>query len=147
MGTRVLSPLAAVVWAAFFNFAALFTGGVAVAKAVGGGMIEQSIVDPHVILGGAARRDHLEPDHVVLRHPVQLVARTHRRIRRLGDGEERDWRRSRGARSGSRRSSFIVISPMLGFFAGFVLMVVCYWLFKGMSAKSRVIASSGRRSC
>ena len=52
VGTRVLNPLAAVVWAATFNFAALFTGGVAVAKAVGGGMIEQNIVDPHVILGG-----------------------------------------------------------------------------------------------
>ena len=52
VGTRVLSPLAAVFWAATFNFAALFTGSVAVAKAVGGGMIEQSIVDPHVILGG-----------------------------------------------------------------------------------------------
>ena len=51
VGTRVLSPLAAVVWAAFFNFAALFTGNLAVAKAVGGGMIEQSIVDPNVILG------------------------------------------------------------------------------------------------
>ena len=35
VGTRVLSPLAAVVWAAIFNFTALFTGGVAVAKAVG----------------------------------------------------------------------------------------------------------------
>src|SRR5260221_11668387 len=51
VGTRVLSPLAAVVWAAFFNFAALFTGGVAVAKAVGAGMIDPSIVDPNVILG------------------------------------------------------------------------------------------------
>src|SRR3982751_7064057 len=51
VGTRVLSPLAAVMWAAFFNFAALFTGGVAVAKAVGGGMIEQSIVDANVIFG------------------------------------------------------------------------------------------------
>src|SRR3982751_4043318 len=51
VGTRVLSPLAAVVWAAFFNFAALFTGGVAVAKTVGGGMIQQSIVDPNVIFG------------------------------------------------------------------------------------------------
>src|SRR6478752_10514497 len=49
VGTRVLSPLAAVIWAAFFNFAALFTGGVAVAKAVGGGMVEQSIVDANVI--------------------------------------------------------------------------------------------------
>ena len=64
VGTRVLSPLAAVFWAATFNFAALFTGGVAVAKAVGGGMIEQSIVAPHVILGGllGGRLTLLTPD-------------------------------------------------------------------------------------
>jgi PiT family inorganic phosphate transporter len=51
VGTRVLNPLAAVVWAATFNFAAALTGTLAVAKAVGGGMIEQSIVTPSVILG------------------------------------------------------------------------------------------------
>ena len=52
VGTRVLSPLAAVVWAATFNFAALFVVGTAVAKAVGGGFIDVKIVDPYVILGG-----------------------------------------------------------------------------------------------
>jgi inorganic phosphate transporter, PiT family len=52
VGTRVLSPLAAVIWAAFFNFAALFVAGTAVAKAFGGGFIDMSIVDPSVILGG-----------------------------------------------------------------------------------------------
>ncbi len=51
VGTRVLSPLAAVIWAAFFNFAALFVAGTAVAKAFGGGFIDMSIVDPSVILG------------------------------------------------------------------------------------------------
>ncbi len=52
VGTRVLSPLAAVVWAAFFNFAAAFIVGTAVAKTVGKGMIDVSIVTPNVILGG-----------------------------------------------------------------------------------------------
>ncbi len=52
VGTRVLSPLAAVVWAACFNFAALFVVGTSVAKAVGGGFIDVKIVDPQVILGG-----------------------------------------------------------------------------------------------
>lgn len=52
VGTRVLSPVAAVVWAATFNFAALFVVGTSVAKAVGGGFIDVNIVDPHVILGG-----------------------------------------------------------------------------------------------
>ncbi len=52
VGTRVMSPLAAVVWAASFNFLALFWVGTAVAKAVGGGFIDVAIVDPLVILGG-----------------------------------------------------------------------------------------------
>jgi PiT family inorganic phosphate transporter len=52
VGTRVLSPLAAVIWAASFNFAALFVVGTAVAKAVGGGFIDVNIVDALVILGG-----------------------------------------------------------------------------------------------
>src|SRR3954462_5084968 len=52
VGTRVLSPLAAVLWAAVFNFAAAFTGSLAVAKAIGGDMIVQSIVNPNVILAG-----------------------------------------------------------------------------------------------
>jgi PiT family inorganic phosphate transporter len=52
VGTRVLSPLAAVIWAAFFNFLAAFTVGTAVAKAVGSGMIDVKIVTPNVILGG-----------------------------------------------------------------------------------------------
>src|SRR5512134_649839 len=52
VGTRVLSPIAAVVWAAFFNFMALFTVGTAVAKTVGAGMIDVDLVTPNVILGG-----------------------------------------------------------------------------------------------
>src|SRR6476469_9927690 len=50
VGTRVLNPFAAVVWAAFFNFSAAFVVGTAVAKTVQSGMIDQAIVDPTVIL-------------------------------------------------------------------------------------------------
>ena len=52
VSTRVLSPLAAVVWAAFFNFIAAFGFGTAVAKTIGSGLIDISVVDPFVILGG-----------------------------------------------------------------------------------------------
>ena len=52
VSTRVLSPGVAVLWAAFFNFAAAFTVGTAVAKTVGKGLINPSVVDPHVVLGG-----------------------------------------------------------------------------------------------
>ncbi|OLD94518.1 MAG: anion permease [Gemmatimonadetes bacterium] len=52
VSTRVLSPATAVVWAAFFNFVAAFGLGTAVAKTLGKGLIDLSIVDPTVILGG-----------------------------------------------------------------------------------------------
>ncbi|MBI2409201.1 MAG: inorganic phosphate transporter [Gemmatimonadetes bacterium] len=52
VGTRVLSPFAAVVWAATFNFAAAFFGSTAVAKAVSNGFVVQSFVDPWVICAG-----------------------------------------------------------------------------------------------
>ena len=52
VSTRVLSPLVAVVWAAFFNFVAAFTFGTAVAKTMGKGLIDVSIVDSDVVLGG-----------------------------------------------------------------------------------------------
>jgi PiT family inorganic phosphate transporter len=50
VGTRVLSPGVAVVWAAFFNFAAAFTVGTAVARTIGGGLVDPAVVDPSVIL-------------------------------------------------------------------------------------------------
>jgi PiT family inorganic phosphate transporter len=50
VGTRVLSPVAAVVWAAFFNFSALFVGTQAVAKAVATGFVDVSIVTPNLML-------------------------------------------------------------------------------------------------
>ena len=50
VSTRVLSPGVAVVWAAVFNFAAAFVVGTAVAKTIGKGLIEPSIVDPNLIL-------------------------------------------------------------------------------------------------
>ena len=52
VSTRVLTPLQAVVWAAFFNFVAAFGFGVSVATTVGKGVVEPSVVDAWVILAG-----------------------------------------------------------------------------------------------
>lgn len=49
VSTRVLSPRFAVVWAAFFNFVAIFIVGTAVAKTIGKGMIDINIVTPTVV--------------------------------------------------------------------------------------------------
>jgi len=52
VSTRVLTPLQAVVWAAFFNFVAAFGFGVEVAKTVGKGVVQPSVIDQWVILAG-----------------------------------------------------------------------------------------------
>jgi PiT family inorganic phosphate transporter len=52
VATRVLTPLQAVAWAAFFNFVAAFLFGTAVAKTVGRGFVNLELVTPYVILAG-----------------------------------------------------------------------------------------------
>jgi len=50
VSTRVLSPQHAVVWAAFFNLAAVFFIGDQVAKTVGTGIIHISVIDNYLVL-------------------------------------------------------------------------------------------------
>src|SRR5229473_8154836 len=50
VSTRVLSPRVAVVWAGFFNFVAFTVLGTHVAKTIGKGVINSSIVTPHILL-------------------------------------------------------------------------------------------------
>src|SRR5438552_5590828 len=52
VATRVLTPLQAVAWAAFFNFIAAFAFGTGVANTVGKGFVDLEIVTPYVILAG-----------------------------------------------------------------------------------------------
>src|SRR3954452_18891471 len=51
VSTRVLRPLQAVVWAAFFNFVAFLFFGLHVAQTIGTGIVAASAVDPRVIFG------------------------------------------------------------------------------------------------
>ena len=50
--TRVLSPLQAVLWAAFFNFVAAFLFGTGVAKTISDKLVDPKAVDVYVICGG-----------------------------------------------------------------------------------------------
>lgn len=50
VATRVLSPRLAVIWAATFNFLAVFIFGTAVAKAVGKGIVSPAVVDNPFVL-------------------------------------------------------------------------------------------------
>ncbi len=133
VGTRVLSPLAAVAWAAFFNFAALFTGTLAVARAVGDGMINQSVVDPNVIFGallGAILWNMITWYYGIPSSSSHAL---------IGG-----YAGSAMAKGGTaailwgpkwiETLSFIVLSPLVGFIAGYALMVACYWIFRRFNA-------------
>jgi len=51
VSTRVLKPYQAVMMAAFFNFAALFVFQLKVATTVGRGIVDQGVVDHHLVFG------------------------------------------------------------------------------------------------
>lgn len=50
VSTRVLSPRWAVVWAAFFNFAAIWIFGVKVASTIGRGIVLPEVVTPYLLM-------------------------------------------------------------------------------------------------
>ena len=133
VGTRVLSPLAAVLWAALFNFAAAFTGSLAVAKAIGGDMIDQSFVNPNVILGGLLGAIIW---NIITWYFGIPSSSSHALI-----GGYAGAAVSRGGLTAItwgtkwvQTLSFIVISPLVGMFAGYLLMVLVFWLFHRTSA-------------
>ncbi len=132
VGTRVLSPLAAVLWAAFFNFAALFTSNVAVAKTIGGGMIQQSIVDPNVIF--AALLGAIIWNAITWYYGIPSSS-SHALIGAYAGSAvaKAGFTAILWGQKWIQTLEFIVLAPVIGFFAGYLLMVICFWTFKGMS--------------
>jgi inorganic phosphate transporter, PiT family len=54
VATRVLRPVTAVLWAAFFNFIAFTVFGLHVAATMGSGVVDAGMVDPAVVFGALA---------------------------------------------------------------------------------------------
>jgi PiT family inorganic phosphate transporter len=129
VGTRVLSPFAAVVWAATFNFAAVFIGSTAVAKAVSSGFVEQSIVTPSVICAGLLGAIVW---NLITWYAGIPSSSSHAIIG--GFAGAAVGKAGFGALLWGRKwvetLSFIVISPLLGMTIGFVMMVLVYNLFQ-----------------
>ncbi|HEX5438129.1 MAG TPA: inorganic phosphate transporter [Gemmatimonadaceae bacterium] len=130
VGTRVLSPLVAVAWAAFFNLAAAFLVGTEVARMVGQGMIEPAVVDPNVILGALIG--------AILWNIITWLwglpsSSTHALLG--GYGGAAIAKAGFGAvipAGWTVTILFIVISPVLGMVLGYALMVAVYWIFRRM---------------
>ena len=132
VGTRVLSPLAAVVWAAFFNFSALWFVGTSVAKAVSGGFIDQQIVDPNVILG--ALLGAIIWNLITWWYGIPSSS-SHALIGGYAGAAiaKAGWAGLLWGRKWIETLSFIVLSPTLGMLAGFVLMVLVFNIFRNAS--------------
>ncbi len=131
VGTRVLSPLAAVVWAAFFNFTAAFTAGELVAKAIQKGIIRTDIVTPNVILAGLLGA--IAWNLITWFYGIPSSS-SHALIGGYaGAGVAKaGWSAITWGTKWIQTLSFIVISPLVGGLAGFILMVAVYWTFKNM---------------
>jgi PiT family inorganic phosphate transporter len=127
VSTGVLKPQYAVAFAAFFNFVAYFLFPLKVAATVGQGIIDISIVDHHLVFGalvGAIAWNIItwlygipsSSSHALIGGLVGAA------VAKVGTG-------SLVASGLIKTVVFIVLSPMLGFLFGSILMVTVSWLF------------------
>ncbi len=135
VSTRVLSPGQAVIWAAFFNFAAAFIFGTAVAKTVGSGMIDISIVTSSVILAGLIGA--IVWDLITWFYGLPTSS-SHALIGAYAGAAIAKAGQAALIPAGwTKTLLFIVLAPMIGFALGFVFMVVIMWVMRPF-APSRV---------
>jgi PiT family inorganic phosphate transporter len=128
VSTRVLTPLQAVVWAAFFNFVAAFGFGVSVATTVGKGVVEASVVDEWVILAGLAGA--IVWDLVTWYWGVPTSS-SHALIGGFAGAAVMKAGLGSLVTSGLVKIGvFMILAPLIGLSVGFVLMVLTLNIFK-----------------
>jgi len=127
VSTGVLKPAQAVVFAAFFNFVALFVFHLSVAATIGKGIVEPDIVDTHVVFGalvGAITWNLLtwffgipsSSSHALIGGIVGSVMAKAGTSALLLAGV-------------MKTVVFIFVSPMLGFLLGSLMMLLVSWVF------------------
>ena len=128
VSTGVLRPVHAVVFAAFFNFIAIFIFHLSVAATVGKGIVQPGVVDVHVVFGaliGAITWNLVtwyygipsSSSHALIGGIVGAV------IAKGGIGQLI-------AGGILKTVAFIFISPLLGFMFGSLMMVAVAWIFR-----------------
>lgn len=143
VATRVLSPGVAVAWAAFFNFIAFLVFGTAVAKTIGGDMINISVIPGNdqlfVLLAGVVGATlwnlitwylglPTSSSHALVGAYAGSAITSY--IWHFGfNGAETVLKASGWIKT----LTFIVLSPLLGMTIGFFLMVAVYWIFRKVS--------------
>ena len=128
VSTGVLKPGTAVVFAAFFNVAAVFVFHLSVAATVGKGFVQPGIVDTHVVFGalvGAISWNLLtwyfgipsSSSHALIGGILGAV------IVKAGAG-------ALIAGGVLKTVVFIFVSPLLGYLLGSLMVVLVSWLFR-----------------
>jgi PiT family inorganic phosphate transporter len=126
VSTRVLSPKRAVIWAAFFNFIAFLIFGTAVASTIGKGLIDITVVDPLVILGGLIGAIAWN----VLTWFLGLPSSSSHSLMGgyLGAAVAKAGFRVVIVSGWVKIGIFIVVAPMLGLVLGLILEVIMTWV-------------------
>jgi len=124
----VLSPQRAVLWAAFFNFVAAFVLGTGVAKTIGKGMIDLSIVTHEVVLAGLLGAIFW---NLFTWYYGLPVSSSHALIGGYAGAAVAKAGMGAILFSGWIKTLlFIVLAPMIGMFLAFFLMVAVTWIFR-----------------
>ena len=128
VSTRVLTPMQAVAWAALFNFVAAFGFGVQVARTVGKGVVQSTVVDQWVILG--ALTGAIAWNLITWYYGIPSSS-SHALIGGFAGAAlaKAGW----GALIPSgllKIAVFIVFAPVIGMVLGFALMVATLWIFR-----------------
>jgi len=134
VSTRVLTPGKAVIWAAFFNFAAAFIFGTVVAKTIGSGMVRLESVDRTVIFAGLMGAIvwniitwyfglPTSSSHALIGgYAGSAVAKAG-----LGVIIVSGW---------TKTLIFIVLSPVIGMVLGFISMAITMWASRHSSPRA-----------
>ena len=129
VSTRVLTPWAAVAWAAFFNFVAAFVFGTQVSETISKGLVEPAVVDVWVVFAGLLAAITWNIITWLLALPTSsshaLVASlAGAAIMKAGTGVlilPGKW---------GLIILFIFLGPMIGFVVGGLFMVATAWVFR-----------------
>lgn len=128
VSTRVLTPLQAVMWAAFFNFIAAFTFGTAVAHTIGADLIDINKVDKLVIfcgLIGAITWD------LITWYIALPTSSSHALIGGYaGAAIVKAGFQVLIVSGWVKTLAFIVIAPVLGWGLGTLFMIAIFWIFR-----------------
>jgi PiT family inorganic phosphate transporter len=130
VSTRVLSPGQAVIWAAFFNFVAAFVFGTAVARTVGSGMVDITVVTSSVILAGLFGAIVWD---LITWYFGLPTSSSHALIGGYAGAAVAKVGTAAIIPSGwTKTLMFIVLAPAFGFVLGFIIMVGTYWVCRGI---------------